>query len=401
MGQEEEGHEHGHLVPDAARRQLAQRNRLPVELREPVPREGDVLRQVLPVDLPMEVRRELSDGLFAQRIQLELDFRFPAGLVEGVHQLHERDGPASFPTDRFRERGRRARQDDLVVVEVRGIPEHVEIPAAHVGLGLRGHRVEQDLVALHLQDGPCQEDELAGGHEVHGAVFLDLVQEEFRERHEVDLPRVEAPLECEFERRDHGLLERVPDRHVHPLIDLVQHREVAIDSLAALRLADQRLVEEQVVEDRLVVLAHAGITSVGFSSSTSARFTRMMTSDNDSGVIVTPTRWSASFRLTLRREIWTNCAVALFRRIIRATFSALMASRFWSISSSRQNGDGSYSWIAKIRAIEARDRSPPDSASSRRAFLWAGLTFRRSPASNGFSGFSRASSASPPSVSSA
>src|SRR5207245_1476698 len=94
----------------------------------------------------------------------------------------------------------------------------------------------------------------------------------------------------------------------------------AIDALAALRLADQRLVEEQVVEDRLIVLAHAGIASVGFSSSTSARFTRMITSDSDSGVIVTPTRWSASFRLTLRRVIWTNCAVALFRLVIRVLF---------------------------------------------------------------------------------
>src|SRR5881397_228505 len=335
MGQEEEGHEHGHLVPYAARRQLTQRNGLPVELREPVPRERDVLREVLPVHLPVEVRGELSDGLLAQRIQLELDLRLPAGLVEGVHQFHQRDGPTSLPADRFRERRRRARQDDLVVVEVRGIPEHVEIPSADVGLGLRRHRVEQDLVALHLQDGPREEDELAGGYEVHGAVFLDLVQEELCERHEVDLPWVEAPLEREFERRDHGLLERVPDRHVHALVDLVQHREVSIDPLAALRLADQRLVEQQVVEDRLVVLAHAGITSVGFSSSTSARFTRMMTSDSDSGVIVTPTRWSASFRLTLRREIWTNCAVALFLLIIRATFSALTASRFWSISSSR------------------------------------------------------------------
>src|SRR5881628_479885 len=57
MGQEEEGHEHGHLVPDAARRQLAQRNRLAVELREPVPGEGDVLREVLPVHLRMACSR--------------------------------------------------------------------------------------------------------------------------------------------------------------------------------------------------------------------------------------------------------------------------------------------------------------------------------------------------------
>src|SRR5947208_7490418 len=127
----------------------------------------------------------------------------------------------------------------------------------------------------------------------------------------------------------------VADGDVHSLVDLVEHREVPVDPLAALRLADQGLVKEQVIQDRLIVLAHAGITSVGFSSSMSARFTRMMTSEADSGVIVTPTRWSASFRLTLRREICTNCAVELFRRIIRATFSALIASKFWSISSSR------------------------------------------------------------------
>src|SRR5947209_5870088 len=218
MGQEEEGHEHGHLVPDAARGQLAQRNRLPVELREPVPREGDVLSEVLPVHLAMEVRGELSDGLFAQGIQLELDFRFPAGLAEGVHQLHERDGPASFSANRFRERGHRARQDDLVGVEVPATPAPVGIPAADIRLGLRRHRVEQDLIALHLQDGPREEDELAGGYEVHGAVCRDLVQEELCERHEVHLPWVEAPLERAVERRDHGLPERVPDGHAHALV---------------------------------------------------------------------------------------------------------------------------------------------------------------------------------------
>src|SRR5713226_9172358 len=287
------------------------------------------------MDLLMEVGGELSDRLFSQGIQLELDFRFPARFVEGVHQLHQGDGPPSLAADRFREGRRRARQDELVVVQVRRIPEHVEIPAADVGFGLGWHRVEEDLVALHFQDRPREEDEVPSGHEVHGAVFLHLVQEELGEGHEVDLPWVEAPFEREFERGDHGLLERVSDGHVHPLIDLVQHREVAVDPLPALRLADQRLVEQQVIQDRLVVLAHAGITSVVFSSSMSARFTRMMTSDSESGVIVTPTRWSASFRLTLRSEIWTNWAVELLRRIIRATFSALTASRFWSISSRR------------------------------------------------------------------
>src|SRR3989441_3125606 len=191
------------------------------------------------------------------------------------------------------------------------------------------------LVPSLIEEAAGKEVSLPRRDEVHGAVLLHLVQEEFRERHEVDLPRVEPSFEREFERRDDGLFERVPDGHVHPLIDLVQHRQVAVDPLAALRLADQRLVEQEVIQDRLVILAHAGITSVGFSSSMSARFTRMMTSDSESGVIVMPTRWSASFRLTLRREIWTNWAVELLRRIIRATFSALTASRFWSISSSR------------------------------------------------------------------
>src|SRR5207247_2204030 len=334
MSQEEERHEHGHTVPRTARGELSERDRLPVELPEPVPRQRDVVGEVLPVHLLVQVRGELSDRLLAQRVELELDLRFSAGLVEGIHQLHQRDGPTSLPTDRLRERRRGARQDELVVIEGRGIPEHVEIPSLDVGLGFRRHRVEEDLVALHLEDGPRQEDELSGGHEVHGAVFLHLVQEQLRERHEVDLPRVEAPLQREFERRDDRLLERVSDGDVHSLVDLVEHREVPVDPLAALRLADQGLVKEQVIQDRLIVLAHAGITSVGFSSSMSARFTRMMTSETDSGVIVTPTRWSASFRLTLRRQIWTNWAVELLRRIIRATFSALTASRFWSISSS-------------------------------------------------------------------
>src|SRR5205807_8158420 len=224
-----------------------------------------------------------------------------------------------------------------------------------------------------------EEDELARGHEVHGAVLLHLVQEELREGHEVDLPGVHLPLEDEFERRDDGLLERIAHGDVHALVDLVQHRQITVDPLTAFRLADGRLVEEQMVQHRLVVLAHAGITSVGFSSSMSARFTRMMTSETDSGVIVTPIRWSASFRLTLRNEICTNCAAVLFRRIMRATFSALIASRFWSISSSRKKGDGSYSWIAKISAMEARDFSPPERASSRSTFLCAGFTFRMRP----------------------
>src|SRR5439155_23766494 len=117
------------------------------------------------------------------------------------------------------------------------------------------------------------------------------------------------------------LLAWVTHGDVHTLVDLVQHRQIAVHPMSALRLADQGVVEQQVVQHRLVVLAHAGIASVGFSSSMSARFTRMMTSETDSGVIVTPIRWSASFRLSLRNEICTNCAAVLFRRIIRATFS--------------------------------------------------------------------------------
>ena len=111
------------------------------------------------------------------------------------------------------------------------------------------------------------------------------------------------PLEDELERRDDRLLKGVPDRDVHPLVDLVQHPEIPVDPLAALRLADQGFVEQQMVQHGLVILAHAGMASVGFSSSMSARLTRMMTSETDSGVIVTPIRWSASFRETFRSEI--------------------------------------------------------------------------------------------------
>src|SRR3990172_2128585 len=295
----------------------------------------DVPRKAPPLAFLGEFRPDPLHRLPPEGVALHLDLRPPPSLVEGVHELHEGHGPPAFPPDRLVERHRAAREDRRVVVHVLRLAVHPEVPRVVPGGRLGRHRGQEDLVALELEDRPREEDELPRGHEVHGPILPDLVHVELRELDEVDLPGVRGALEDELERGDDALLEGIPHGDVVALVDLAQHPEVPVDPGPRLLLADDGLVEEEVVEDGLVRLLHAGIASVGFSSSMSARFTRMMISLIEVGVIVTPTMWSASFRVTLRRLICMNWAAWLFLWIIRATFSALTASRFWSISSRR------------------------------------------------------------------
>src|SRR2546428_14180128 len=120
---------------------MTQRDRLPVELRETVPRQGDVLREVFAVDLLMEIRRELPNRLFPEVVRLELDFRLPTGFVECGLQSHQGHGATALPANRFGQRRRGAREDRLARVQVCWIPEHDEVPSNDIRRRLRRRRV--------------------------------------------------------------------------------------------------------------------------------------------------------------------------------------------------------------------------------------------------------------------